>query len=95
MTTLVSNLLRNAYIHNVEGGQIRILLDEGLLSVSNTGSPEPLDERKLFQRFYRRDRSKKGSSGLGLSIVKAICDVSSLHVDYQFAEGCHTFIVHS
>lgn len=95
MTTLVSNLLRNAYIHNVEGGQIRILLDEGLLSVSNTGSPEPLDERKLFQRFYRRDRSKKGSSGLGLSIVKAICDVSGFHVEYQFAEGYHTFTVHS
>lgn len=95
MTTLVSNLLRNAYIHNVEGGRILIHLDEGRLSVSNTGSPEPLDERKLFQRFYRRDRSKKGSSGLGLSIVKAICDISGLHVDYQYAEGYHTFSIYS
>ena len=36
------------------------------------------DERNLiFQRFWRRDRRKAGSTGLGLSIVQRIAELHS------------------
>jgi len=36
------------------------------------------DERKLiFRRFWRRDRRKQGSTGLGLSIVQRIAELHS------------------
>ena len=91
MTTLVSNLLRNAYIHNVEGGRISVIVREDELEIGNTGIEEPLDSTHIFERFYRRDRNKKGSSGLGLSIVKAICDVSGIQIDYRYEDGLHRF----
>ena len=91
MTTLESNLLRNAYIHNVEGGRIALHIGEHEMTVCNTGTEEPLDPALIFDRFYRRDRNKKGSSGLGLSIVKAICDISALQIDYSYRDGMHCF----
>ena len=91
MTTLVSNLLRNAYIHNVDGGRISVIVREDELEIGNTGIEEPLDSTHIFERFYRRDRNKKGSSGLGLSIVKAICDVSGIQIDYRYEDGLHRF----
>lgn len=91
MTTLVSNLLRNAYMHNTVNGEIRMTIDDGFFSIANSGPEEPLDRDMLFQRFYRRDRNIKGSSGLGLSIVKAICEANSFLIDYSFIDGFHIF----
>ncbi len=91
MVTLASNLLRNAFVHNRENGVVRVIIDEGFFSIANTGPDDPLDNNMLFQRFYRRERNKKGSSGLGLSIVKAICEASCLQIDYSFDDGLHIF----
>jgi signal transduction histidine kinase len=93
ITTLVSNLLRNAFIHNIEGGIIHVTVADECLTVSNTGTPEPLDRQRLFERFFRAENTHKGSTGLGLSIVRSICDVSSLSADYHFANGLHTFVI--
>ncbi|MBR3860064.1 MAG: HAMP domain-containing histidine kinase [Bacteroidaceae bacterium] len=93
LTSLVSNLLRNAYLHNEAHGTIDIYIKEEVLSVANTGDAEALDASRLFDRFYRGQHGKKNSNGLGLSIVKAICEASHLKVGYTFEQGKHIFTV--
>ncbi|MBC3538541.1 sensor histidine kinase [Rufibacter sediminis] len=88
---LVMNLLKNALVHNVKGGFLRIRLSREALVVENAGKEEPLEETKVFARFYK-DASSQASTGLGLSIVKAICDLYGFQVTYRYQQG-HTFIV--
>ena len=87
---LVSNLLKNAFVHNVEGGRIVVTSQPGSYTVANTGVGEPLDDSKIFERFYH-SAGKKSSTGLGLALVKAICNLYGFTVTYSFADGLHTF----
>ena len=89
---LISNLLKNAFVHNVEGGRIRVVAGGGRYVVANTGAPEPLDENKIFERFYHSS-SNASSTGLGLALVKAICSQYGFGINYAFADGMHTFTV--
>ena len=93
ITSLVSNLLRNAYIHSLPHSTIDVYIKDGALSIANTSDGEALDTERLFDRFYRGRRGKKHSNGLGLSIVKAICEASHLKVNYSFEQGKHIFTV--
>lgn len=77
----VANLLSNAIQHCPPGGvvQIRIRSGDGRcnIEVSNPGTPIPADVLpRLFDRFYRADRSRgRGhgeGAGLGLAITRAI-----------------------
>lgn len=92
-SVLLSNLVKNAYIHNIDGGKISVSMSKNELRISNTGTYVPLDEKKVFNRFYTS--GKKSSTGLGLSIVKAICVQYNLNIRYRFGEGMHHFIVRS
>ena len=75
---VVYNLCDNAIKYNNPGGSVKVTVaqepGEVLLSVQDTGigiSPEHQD--KVFERFYRVDKShskQSGGTGLGLSIVK-------------------------
>ena len=75
---VVYNLCDNAIKYNVSGGSVKVSIaqkpGEVLLCVQDTGigiSPEHHD--KVFERFYRVDKShskQSGGTGLGLSIVK-------------------------
>jgi signal transduction histidine kinase len=93
IASLVSNLLRNAYIHSLPHSSIDIYIKEGALSIANTSEGDTLDAERLFDRFYRGRHGKKNSTGLGLSIVKAICEASHLKVGYTFEQGKHIFTV--
>ena len=77
---LVGNLVENAIRHNVADGSFSIRTytegDKAVLNVSG-GDTVVSDEdlERLFDRFYRPDKSrsrKTGGFGLGLSIVKAV-----------------------
>ena len=87
---MVSNLLRNAVRHNEEGGNVFIQTGNEGLVVSNTGKTA-LDKRKIFDRFYKSDHSE--GYGLGLAIVRHICDHYHFDLDYQFREGLHCFTI--
>jgi len=89
---LLNNLLSNASNHNIPSGQIFIQLEEKQLFINNTGCTGPLDEKRLFSRFYKKSVSSN-HNGLGLSIVKQICRVSSLSINYLFANSLHSFIL--
>ena len=91
-TVLVTNLLKNAFVHNIDKGSIRIEVTPSALRIGNTGTSEPLDEKRIFERFYQGTK-KEGSTGLGLAIVDAICRQCRLEVRYRFVDGMHWFEV--
>ena len=75
---IVYNLCDNAIKYNVQGGSVRISVsdepDKLCLTVQDTGiGIAPEEHSKIFERFYRVDKShskQSGGTGLGLSIVK-------------------------
>lgn len=90
---LLNNLLSNATRHNFPGGSIDIRLDAQQLSVSNTAQGGEIGRQGLFQRFYKSSQSG-GSNGLGLSIVREICEASGFTIDYAFHQGMHIFTIY-
>ncbi|WP_205499663.1 sensor histidine kinase [Rufibacter psychrotolerans] len=88
---LVMNLLKNAIVHNVPGGFLRISLSQTALRLENSGKEQPLPPDQVFARFYK-DAASPASTGLGLSIVKAICDLYGYSVQYSYGQG-HVFTV--
>ncbi|MDK1288024.1 sensor histidine kinase [Pseudoalteromonas umbrosa] len=81
LNQLLCNLLENALEYSSADANVWIRLQShtsgALLQVGDDGPGIHLDDQPhVFERFFRADvsRSKPGN-GLGLSIVKAICDV--------------------
>lgn len=76
------NLIENAVKYNVPGGSVRIeggrTAREVRLRISDTGTGiSESDLPRIFERFYRADRSRSresGGSGLGLSIAKHVIE---------------------
>jgi len=76
----IGNLVSNAIAHTPEGGSIRLAASSAgnrlTVIVTDTGcgiAPEHLP--RVFERFYRVDRARRGSThnvGLGLAVVKSI-----------------------
>ncbi len=87
---LVANLITNAIRHSEAGDVITINTGKKSLSVCNTGKTS-LDEKKVFDRFYKSDRSH--GTGLGLAIVRQICDQYNFRPSYQFHDLQHYFII--
>ena len=61
----------------------------GRLEISNAGAKQPLDPSSLSSRFRKTDVNSR-SSGLGLSISKAIADRFGLKLGYEYT-GRHVF----
>ena len=89
---MLSNLLKNAIIHNVKNGFVRIVIQPQLISIHNSGNAESIDPDKLFKRFYKGNTGSQ-STGLGLSIVKAIADVYNLKLIYHY-DHHHIISIH-
>lgn len=88
---LVSNLLKNAFVHNRKNkGEIYIDITFNSITIFNTSDEEKLDETHLFERFRQGKTKKEGSTGLGLSIMAAICKTYQLQIRY-FYNGKHGF----
>ena len=90
---IASNLIKNAIIHNKTNGEVKMQLSNNSFTVRNTGSIVPLDDKKVFTRFYKSSVNN-GGTGLGLAIVKAICNLYGFQLKYQFDEDqLHSFTV--
>ena len=88
-TILVTNLIKNAFMHSPEGGIVTIALDGNGLAVENSGEAS-LDRERIFDRFYQGAK-KEGSTGLGLALAKTIADKNGMQFSYSFADGRHRF----
>jgi len=100
---VLDNLLSNAFKYGSGGGIIEVSCgtrsDGAFLSVRDFGegiSSEHLPH--LFKRFYRVDEARlfeKGSTGIGLAIVKALVKVNggSVKVESEFGKGAKFIVV--
>lgn len=86
---LLMNLLSNAVRHNVPGGTISVELSNQLLLIRNTGVKPGIPTKELFERFKKSNQSGD-SIGLGLSIVKRICEASRFAIDYTYEDNLHS-----
>lgn len=92
ITEIVDNLVSNAIKYNKQNGKIIVTLRGNVLTVEDTGIGISNNElTHIFSRFYTVDKSHGESVGfgLGLPIVKKICDRSgwTLKVDSVQGEG--------
>ncbi len=91
VSEIFGNLVRNAIKYNKEGGSITVTLTYTKLVVEDTGigiAEENID--KVFSRFFTVDKShsgKNGGFGLGLAVVKKICQKSGWKISVESTLG--------
>ena len=90
-STLVSNLIKNTYIHAPENSSAKVEICSGVLTVSNAGDAA-LDADHVFDRFYKSSKQHT-STGLGLALVAAVCRYYDMPLEYEFNQGRHLFKV--
>ncbi len=74
LAIVFSNLLRNA-INYTEVGEVVVRVSERRVEISDSGSGIGAEAlAHIFDRHYRGPNARQGGSGIGLSIVKRICD---------------------
>jgi signal transduction histidine kinase len=84
---LVNNLVKNAIVHNKHGGILHIDLQTGRLRIVNSGEEPTHPTDYYFSEFVKGPESK--GLGLGLSLIRKICEVSNLTVKYIYAKDLH------
>jgi heavy metal sensor kinase len=92
---VVVNLLDNAIKYTPEDGHVRVSVTKrngrAILEVADSGiGISPTDLPHIFDRFYRADKARSrqmGGAGLGLSIVRSICQAHNGQVTVSSTEG--------
>lgn len=96
--TLFRNLIENGIKYNEEKGYVKVVLSSDkdgkpMATISDNGiGIAPADQTRIFERFYRVDKSRSrssGGTGLGLSIVKHIAEKDGivLSLSSKLGEG--------
>ena len=92
---IVVNLVDNAIKYTSDGGKVQISIravnGTARLEVSDSGVGIPDDAlTHVFERFYRVDKARSrqmGGAGLGLSIVKSICEAHGGRISVESSDG--------
>ena len=98
---VVKNLIENAVRYNNQNGKVSVKVESNKkgarMTISDNGigiSPE--EQTKIFERFYRVEKSRSaqsGGTGLGLSIVKHICTLYGWKLSLKSKLGVGTDVV--
>ncbi len=77
----ISNAIKYSYIN--QDVHVRLYRDDKctVFEVQNSGE-KIIDNQNIFSRYYREDNAR-GGFGLGLNIVKEICDNNNVHVEVK------------
>lgn len=100
ITEVVNNLVDNAIKYTDDGGNVKIILntdkDKAIFTVKDTGcgiAPQYLN--RIFERFFRVKNNKYlkvNGTGLGLTIVKNICNNYNADIHVKSEENVGTEI---
>jgi signal transduction histidine kinase len=85
---MISNLLSNAVRYNIVDGFIRITTGKNTFSIINSGTELKADPSELFERFRKANQAGEGV-GLGLYIVRKICDNYGFTTNYLYSDSIH------
>ncbi len=97
---LIENLVQNAIRYNNPGGKVLVSVNTidntACLIIKDNGIGIPAaDQQRVFERFYRVDKSRSkatGGTGLGLAIVKHIVEIHDASIELDSAPGVGTTI---
>lgn len=100
VTQIIVNLLSNALKYTPAGGSVTVTVEEGpghaCLKVSDTGiGMDPSEIPRVFERFYRTDKSRNrqsGGSGIGLAVVKTLVDAHGGNIRMESGIGKGTVV---
>ncbi|UHD17040.1 ATP-binding protein [Thiocapsa bogorovii] len=86
LAILIGNLLDNAIKFSPAGGRVSVtvsaLRDGVLLCVEDAGRGiPPADRTRVFNRFYRPAGQTESGAGLGLAIVRRICELHDAGIE--------------
>jgi two-component system OmpR family sensor kinase len=87
LSRLISNILSNAIKYNRVGGDVTVTVKNGLLTISDSGIGIDKSEFKKIFRRYHRATDLSGGFGMGLSIVKKICDDNGIDLEMESTSG--------
>ena len=88
---LLKNLIKNAISYAPQHSTICIETNASTFTISNQAFDNLELPANLFNRFTK-DKNNKNSLGLGLSIVKKICQLNNLNINYYFTDNQHFLI---
>lgn len=86
---LINNLFSNAVNHNIDNGSVHISIHENGFKICNSGLPNNLNNETIYNRFVKGNSK---SHGIGLAIVKQICDTNQMEIHYTNSEF-HCFTI--
>lgn len=93
---LIDNLLSNAIKYANTDSVIKIEISQSnekiKLAITNS-SQKIKDAKKIFDKLYREDHTVMGL-GIGLSIVKKICDKNGIGIDIESDHNTTSFILY-
>ncbi len=89
---LLSNLFLNAVRHNQTGGYISVYAGENTLIIENSGPPLTVNPDSVFEKFVKSGNSPE-SLGLGLSLVKQICEINHFTILFESSGTTHKMTV--
>jgi signal transduction histidine kinase len=92
LDVLIANLLKNAIVHGQQGGILKIVLENKVLKIINSGKPLSVNPDDLFKRFVKASQNTS-SSGLGLEIVRKICEFYDIQIQYNYQNNLHSFSI--
>jgi two-component system OmpR family sensor kinase len=82
---LVLNLISNVVKHALSNSELILEIDSDYFTLINSAHSK-INPEELFERF-KKGRDSQNSTGLGLSIVKKITEVSLLSIDAKLAKN--------
>ncbi len=94
---IINNLLSNAFKFTNDGGRVSVIIElndmkkfvEVIIQDSGIGIPENKIE-KIFDRFFQADESGAGGSGIGLALVKELCELHKWDINVSSKRGIGT-----
>lgn len=88
---IIDNILTNACKYNKKNGQVIISIKNQTLIIKDTGIGIK-NTKKVFQRYYKENET---GLGIGLSIVKQLCDTLDIkiYIESKEAEGTQVKLV--
>lgn len=97
LNIILSNIISNALKYSRKNGEVLItaVTEDEKVKITVKDSGAGMDKKTLkhlFERFFRGDKTKADGSGLGMAIVKTICDKSGLKINIVSTPGQGTIV---